>query len=100
MSLTAIMGLNYKNSADRTSAFVVLCIVAVWKTAGIIPMKRYIGGQTCRRTVTIPMGISIVSGKYLRWDCDDKAISAVSTKKDCAIRSASPAISEYIRYAL
>ena len=66
MSLTAIMGFKAikKLSEIGLPLLFVLCIVAVWKTAGIIPMSSILEAGPVGEPITIPMGISIVAVSY------------------------------------
>ena len=88
MSLTAIMGFKAikKLSEIGLPLLFVLCIVAVWKTAGIIPMSSILEAGPVGEPMTIPMGISIVVGSFAVGIAMIGDFSRFSTtKKDCAI---------------
>lgn len=88
MSLTAIMGFKAikKLSEIGLPLLFVLCIVAVWKTAGIIPMSSILEAGPVGEPITIPMGISIVVGSFAVGIAMIGDFSRFSTtKKDCAI---------------
>lgn len=88
MSLTAIMGFKAikKLSEIGLPLLFVLCIFAVWKTAGIVPMSNILEAGPVGDPITIPMGISIVVGSFavgVAMIGDFSRFS--STKKDCVI---------------
>ena len=88
MSLTAIMGFKAikKLSEIGLPLLFVLFIVAVWKTAGIIPMSSILEAGPVGEPITIPMGISIVVGSFAVGIAMIGDFSRFSTtKKDCAI---------------
>lgn len=88
MSLTAIMGFKAikKLSEIGLPLLFALCIFAVWKTAGIVPMSRILEAGPVGEPITIPMGISIVVGSFAVGIAMIGDFSRFSTtKRDCAI---------------
>ena len=88
MSLTAIMGFKAikKLSEIGLPLLFVLCIVAVWKTAGIIPMSSILEAGPVGEPIHNSDGNLYRGGKLCGGDCDDRRFQPFSTtKKDCAI---------------